>query len=96
MHKELAKEGLVVITLSVDEAEGEKGALEFLQKMKASFPNYILNDNEVAKDNLEKTLQHKLPPVYHIFDRAGKKVKTFEEVTDDEFDKYIKDLLNQK
>jgi hypothetical protein len=96
MHKELAKEGLVVITLSVDEEDNEKTALEFLQKMKAAFPNYILNDKDEAKDNLQKTLQHKLPPIYHVFDRTGKKIKTFEEVQEDEFGKYVKDLLKQK
>jgi hypothetical protein len=96
MHKELAKNGLVIITLSVDEEDNEKTALDFLQKMKAPFSNYILSDKDEAKDKLEKTLQHKLPPIYHVFDRAGKKIRTFEEVKDDEFDKYVKDLLNQK
>jgi hypothetical protein len=96
MQKELAKDGLVVITLSVDEEENEKAALEFLRKVKATFPNYVLNDKDEAKDNLEKTLPHKLPPIYHVFDRSGKKVKTLEEVTEVDFDKFIKDLLGQK
>ncbi len=97
MHQEQAKEGLVIISLSVDEQDNEKAALEFLQKQKATFPNYILNDADDAREKLEKTLAHRNPPIVHVFDRSGTKVKTIEdEFKADEFDKYIKELLKQK
>lgn len=97
MHKELAKDGLVVLTLSVDAEEDEKKAIEFLQKSKATFTNYILHDTDEAKDKLDKVLPHKAPPIVHVFDRGGKKVKTIEdEYKDEEFDKLIKELLKQK
>lgn len=97
MHKELAKDGLVVLSLSIDEEENEKAALTFLTKVKATFPNYVLHDSDEARDALEKKIAHKVPPVVHVFDRSGKKVKTIEdELKTDEFDKFIQELLKAK
>lgn len=97
MHKELAKDGLVVMTLSVDDKDGEKAALEFLQESKATFPNLILDDTDENKDKFEKVLAHTAVPIIHVFDRSGKKVKTFDKaLKGDELDVLVKDLLKQK
>jgi hypothetical protein len=97
MHKELAKDGLVCISMSVDEPDNAKAALEFLKKMEATFPNYILDDTDEAKDMLNKTLPNSVPPIIHVFDRDGKKVKTWEgNDKEGEVDKFVKELLQKK
>lgn len=97
MHKELTKEGLVVMTLSVDEPDNVEAALEFLKKSGATFPNYHLDDTDAAKDALNKTLPHALPPIVHVFGRDGKKAKTWEgNDKEGELDKLVKELLEKK
>jgi len=97
LHKDLAKDGLVCISLSVDLEENVEGALEFLKKQGATFPNYILWDNDDNKDALEKKFEHTAPPIFHVFDRTGKKVRTWEgAIKEDEIDQLIKELLKQK
>jgi thiol-disulfide isomerase/thioredoxin len=97
LHKELAAEGLVCISLSVDLDEGLADALDFLKKQGATFPNYILWDSEKNKDNLEKSFIHSAPPIVHVFDRNGKKIQTWEgKIEEDKIDMLIKDLLKQR
>ncbi|MCE9532172.1 MAG: TlpA family protein disulfide reductase, partial [Planctomycetes bacterium] len=97
LHKDLAKEGLVCISLSVDLEENFDGALEFLRKHGATFPNYILWDNDDNKDELEKKLAQRSPPIIHVFNRKGEKVHTWEgRIKEDEIDKLIKELLQEK
>ena len=63
----------------------------------ATFTNLILDDTDENKDKLEKVLAHGSPPIVHVFDRSGKKVKTFDrEIKGDELDVLIKELLKQK
>src|SRR5690242_10528052 len=48
LHKKYAKEGLACVSVSVDDEDGVKAALAFLQKQNATFANYrILEDPEV-------------------------------------------------
>jgi thiol-disulfide isomerase/thioredoxin len=97
LHKELAKEGLVCISLSVDLEENFNGALEFLKKQGATFPNYILWDTEDNKDKLEKSFNHTAPPIFHVFDRSGKRIQTWEgKIEEEKIDMLIKYLLKQK
>jgi thiol-disulfide isomerase/thioredoxin len=97
LHRDLAKEGLVCISISVDLEENFDGALEFLKKQKANFPNYILWDTDENKDALEKSFAQHSPPIVHIYDRNGKRIKTWEgAIKEDEIDRLIIDLLKQK
>lgn len=97
MHKDLVKEGLVVITLSVDELENKKAALDFLVKNKAEFQNFLLEDSDANKEKWEKKLEHTAPPYLHVFDRSGKKVKTFDgDAKQEDEDKFIQELLKAK
>jgi thiol-disulfide isomerase/thioredoxin len=98
LHKELGNKGLICISLSVDLEENFDGALAFLKKQNATFANYILwDDDEAAKDKLDKTIEHIRVPIFHVFDRDGKKVKTWDgRINEDEIDKLIKDLLEKK
>jgi thiol-disulfide isomerase/thioredoxin len=97
LHKDLAKDGLVCISLSVDLEENFDGALTFLKKQGATFPNFILWDDDDSKDKLDKTFEHRRVPIFHVFDRDGKKVKTWEgAIKEPEIDKLIKELLSKK
>ncbi|MBO0701121.1 MAG: hypothetical protein J2P46_22180, partial [Zavarzinella sp.] len=78
MHQELSKDGLVVISLSVDDADDKSAALKFLQEQKATFENFILEDKDRNEKAGDEKLLHSTPPIVHVFDRDGKKVKTFE------------------
>jgi thiol-disulfide isomerase/thioredoxin len=96
LHQEFAKDGLDCISLSVDLDDNLSGALKFLKKQKASFPNFILWDTDDNKDLLEPKFAHRSPPIFHVFDRDGKKIKTWEGgVKEDEVDKLIKQLLKK-
>jgi len=97
LHKEFAKSGLVCMSLSVDPDDDFAGALEFLQKNGATFPNFILLDTDENKDKLEKTFEHTSPPIIHVFDRKGKKIQTWEgKIEEDKIDTLIKKLLDEK
>jgi thiol-disulfide isomerase/thioredoxin len=97
LHKEFANDGLDCISLSVDLNDNVDGALNFLKKQNATFPNFILWDNDNNKDLLEPKFAHRAPPIIHVFDRDGKKIKTWEGgVKEDEVDDLIKELLKKK
>ena len=97
MHKEYAKDGLVVISLTIDELDDEKHALEFLKKHEATFANYILKDTDANKDAWEKRWANIAPPIVHLYDREGKKVKTLEGKTEvSGTEAIVKELLKAK
>jgi hypothetical protein len=75
MHKKYGKDGLVCVSLSVDVLENKGPALEFLKKQKATFPNYLLNEeSEVWHEHFNAVDQ----PVQVVYDRSGKRHKPFE------------------
>ena len=44
-----------------------------------------------------KNFYHSVPPIVHVFDREGKKVKTLERKKEfEELEKIVKDLLEKK
>jgi thiol-disulfide isomerase/thioredoxin len=97
LHKQFAKDGVVCISLSVDPEEAYKDALEFLKKQDARFTNYILLDTDANKDALEKRIENVSPPIFHVFDRTGKKVRTWEgRIENDKIDELVKKLLSEK
>ena len=96
MHKDWAKDGLVVISLSVDDPDNKIRALDFLKKNAATFQNFLLDDTEENKDKWEKKLAHTAPPILHVFDRSGKLVKSFEFEKAEEIDKFVQEVLKAK
>ena len=97
MHQELAKDGLVVISLSVDEPDEKANVLKFLQDQKATFQNFLLADKDRNEKAGDDKLYHSAPPIVHVFDRAGKKVKTFEGKKEAAgLDDLVKELLKKK
>jgi thiol-disulfide isomerase/thioredoxin len=97
LYNDNVKEGLVLISLTIDEPEDRTGALEFLKKQKATFQNFILKDKLRGEEAGDKKLVHSAPPVLHVFDRTGKLVKTLEgKKQGEQIDDIVKDLLKQK
>lgn len=96
MHKDLVKDGLVVISLSIDEADEKENALSFLKKQNATFQNFLLVETDANKEKWEKKFPHTSPPIMNIYDRDGKLHKTLEgkkEVS--KADEIVKELLKK-
>lgn len=99
MYKQLAPKGLVLISLTIDEADDKPAALEFLKKMNATFENYWLDDTEANKEKWHEKFRIIGPPVVHVFNRKGERVKTF--AADQPFktadvEQFVKQLLEEK
>jgi len=71
MHKKYAKDGLVAISVSLDELKDKEMALKFLQSKEAAFTNLLLNDTV----NWSEKLHFSAPPCYFVFNRQGKWVQ---------------------
>ncbi len=82
MHEKYAKEGLVAVSLNLDDPEDKKtmkNVHDFLKDQKVTFPSFVLNETQ-------ETWQEKLkitgPPVVFIFGRDGKVAKKYDEGVD--------------
>jgi hypothetical protein len=97
MHKELAKDGLVVLSLSIDEADNKDGVIAFLKKVEARFPNFLLIDTDENHEKNQKEFPTNTPPLTHVFDQSGKKVKTFTgDEKDEEIEAFVRELLKKQ
>ncbi len=70
LHQKYAPEGVVCISLSVDEAENEGKALAFLKEKGAAFPNYRTSEEDWG----EKFGIGAIPAV-RVYDKNGKETK---------------------
>ena len=96
MHKELAKDGLVILSLSIDETDNKDAVLAFLKKMGARFPNFLLVDTDENHEKNQKEFPTNTPPLTHVFDQRGKKVKTFTgDEKDEEIEAFVRELLKK-
>jgi hypothetical protein len=75
MHRKYAKDGLVCISVSVDELKNQNAALEFLKRQNATFANYLL-DEEVQfwQDRWDINA----PPAVFVFDRQNHRAAKFD------------------
>jgi thiol-disulfide isomerase/thioredoxin len=100
MHKKYAKEGLAVVSVSldpVDDATARDDALKFLKKVGAEFTNLYL---EEPADFWQKKLGFPGPPCYFVFNRQGQWTK-FEPVGEapvdyEAMEKFIVERLREK
>jgi hypothetical protein len=75
MHRKYEKDGVVCLSVSVDEVEGQQKTLKFLADQGATFENYLLNEeNEVW----QKQWDTAAPPLVLVYDREGKVAGRFE------------------
>jgi hypothetical protein len=97
MQQRYAKEGLVCLSVSVDDAGGRADALAFLTRQKSTLANYWLDEkDEFWKDKLNV----KAPPAVFVFDRRGYRAAKFDtdrgrEFTPGDVEKLVKELLRQ-
>jgi hypothetical protein len=96
MHHKYAKDGLVCISVSVDETENGPKALAFLNKQGATFANYLVDE---PTEVWQKKLDVGYPPSVIVFGRDGKRVKKFtadESFTYEDVAKVVEPLLKAK
>jgi hypothetical protein len=92
MHQRYAKDGLVCLSVTVDELEAKDKALAFLKKQDATFGNYLIDEPaEVWQPKLDVAA----PPSVLVFGRDGQRIKKFgeEEFTYADVEKVVEPLL---
>jgi thiol-disulfide isomerase/thioredoxin len=95
LHQKYAKDGLACISLTVDDKDDADKALAFLRKQMSVFANYLIDE---PAEVWSKKLDVPCPPAALIFDRGGKRVKTFtteEPFTYADVEKVVAPLLKQ-
>lgn len=75
LHDRYAADGLVCISVSLDDAAKQDAALAFLTRQKATFANYRLTDKA---DVWQKAWKINGPPAVFVFDRAGRRAARFD------------------
>jgi len=102
MHSKYAGEGLVVLSVHVynpgegeaDRKKGQEKALEFLQKVKADFPNLLLDE---PYEVWEKRLGESNVPLAFVFNRQNQREAKYTDAQEAVagLDKLIPALLKQ-
>jgi len=102
MHRKYAKQGLNVVSLTLDDPSDAKAldeARQFLKSKKAAFTNYLMNEEFGV--GFEKLNINAIPAVF-VFGPDGKEVKRFtmddaeNQFTYDQVETYVKALLQGK
>jgi thiol-disulfide isomerase/thioredoxin len=99
LHEEHAKDGLVCMSLSIDDKEDRAAALDFLKTRHATFANFLIDEPAMVWQN--HFLLKGVPAVF-IWDRAGKQVARFDgDDPDNQFtyaqvEKKVAELLQTK
>lgn len=75
LHHKYGPNGLVCISVTVDDVEGQEKALQFLQKSGAAFPNFLLNE-EV--DAWQKKWDISSIPAVFVYDRNSQLARKFD------------------
>jgi hypothetical protein len=70
MHRKYGKDGLVAISVSLDDVKDKDVALKFLQGQEAGFTNLLLSDTTWSDK-----LHFLAPPCYFVFNKQGKWVQ---------------------
>ena len=100
MHKKYAKQGLVVVTVALDDIKedppAKDRALKFLQAKGAAFTNLLLDE---PVEFWQKQFRFVAPPCQYVFSRQGKWTQYSsykEEIKHEEVEKLIVQLLGEK
>jgi len=95
MRNKYSKDGLVCVSVSVDQAEDASKTLAFLNKQGATFTNYLVDE---PAEVWQKRLDVGFPPSVIVIDRDGKRVKRFtadETFTYEDVEKVVVPLLKR-
>ncbi len=71
LHKKYGSDPVRCISVSLDEKESHKTALEFLREHRAQFPNFLL---DVSEEELEKNWKFKTLPWVYVYNQEGQEV----------------------
>ncbi len=98
LYHKYQKQGLVVLTFSIDDEDALEQVKKFLKEQKADFPAYLvqINDQEKFIDTIDKDWPGSIPTTF-IYDQKGKMTKRLigaHELA--EFEKEIKPVLNRR
>ena len=97
MHRKYGKQGLVTVSVSVDDAEDDEAvdeARKFLRDNKATFANFLLTD---PPEVWQKKLNVEGIPAVFLFNRAGQiEQKYLGAPKPAEVEKLVEQLLRQK
>jgi thiol-disulfide isomerase/thioredoxin len=75
LHEQHAREGLVCMSLSVDDKDDRQAALDFLKERQADFANFLIDEPAHVWQN---HFVLKGVPAVFIWDRAGKQAARFD------------------
>jgi thiol-disulfide isomerase/thioredoxin len=95
LHQRHAKDGVVCVSVSLDEPQQRDTALAFLKSQGAAFPNYLLDEGEAGWDKLDL----KGIPAVFVYDRAGQLARKFtgddpdNQFTHADVEKFVQELL---
>ena len=97
MHKKYAKDGFQAMSVALDDPtdkETRQSVQKFLETVKATFPNFMLDEKEEV---WQKKLGIESVPAIFVFGRDGKIVKKFtEDVNYADIEKLTVELLKKK
>ena len=96
MREKYAKDGLVVMTVSVDTPDRKDAALNVLQANKVMGPNFLLDEET---EFWQKKWKIDGPPAVFVFDREGKRAMKFDDdkpYDHTDVEKVVKELLRTK
>jgi hypothetical protein len=102
MHRKYAKDGLVAVSVSLDEPTDKAAhgrGLKFLKKQNAGFLNFLLDEPSSV---YETKLKIDGPPCVYIFDRDNRRVIKRDgvgpngKIDYEEFEKRLLELLAEK
>jgi hypothetical protein len=74
MHHKYAKDGLVCMSVNLDEKEDASRSLTYLRSQKAVFANYLLDEQA---EEWSRRLDISVLPAVMVFGRDGQRVKLF-------------------
>jgi thiol-disulfide isomerase/thioredoxin len=99
MQRTYGAQGVICLSVSVDEPQQREAALTFLKTQKATFPNFRLNEPVAV---WQERLAIKGPPAVFVFDRDGSRVGKFDSsdpnksFTHTNVEVLVKDLLETR
>ena len=83
LHRAYANQGLVCISVTVDDAEGREAALKFLRSKKADFLNLALDEKPTFWQ--KRWGGNGTVPIVFVFDKHGKRAGKFDDASGQEF-----------
>lgn len=99
LHKRRAGQGLVVMSVSLDDPSMESAVREFLQAHGATFENFISRHGASPESTQAFGIENDTLPFFKLYDRNGKLQTTLgggTRVEAEDVDRAVEELLSQK